>query len=197
MKLLAIGAFAVSLPWQALADDVTPPQVPPDIQVEAGNKAFLVGHASGTQNYICLPTATGGFAFTLFTPQATLLSDDDKQVTTHFFSPNPDPADKGAIRATWEHSRDGSTVWASVVKPSSDSNFVAKDAIPWVLLAKAGVQEGPTGGDTLTATSFVQRVNTHGGVAPPTGCSSLADVGAKAFVPYTADYFFYKDLSAN
>jgi len=31
-----------------------------------------------------------------------------------------------------------------------------------------------------------------GGLAPKTGCSSLTDVGNQAFVPYTADYFFYK-----
>ncbi len=56
----------------------------------------------------------------------------------------------------------------------------------------AGVQEGPTGGDTLTATSFIQRLSTSGGVAPSTGCARLEDVGAKAFIPYTADYFFYR-----
>jgi len=27
-------------------------------------------------------------------------------------------------------------------------------------------------------------------VAPATGCATAADVGAKVFVPYTADYFF-------
>jgi len=41
-------------------------------------------------------------------------------------------------------------------------------------------------------TTFVQRVNTEGGVAPATGCAQLADVGKKAFVPYKADYIFYK-----
>jgi Protein of unknown function (DUF3455) len=35
-------------------------------------------------------------------------------------------------------------------------------------------------------------LNTTGGLAPKTGCSSLTDVGNKAFVPYTADYFFYR-----
>lgn len=34
-------------------------------------------------------------------------------------------------------------------------------------------------------------LNTSGGVAPSTGCSQLANVGAKAFVPYKADYLFY------
>jgi hypothetical protein len=36
-------------------------------------------------------------------------------------------------------------------------------------------------------------VNTAGGVAPPTGCNGPTDIGNKAFVPYTADYFFYTD----
>jgi Protein of unknown function (DUF3455) len=57
-------------------------------------------------------------------------------------------------------------------------------------LDEVGVQKGPTGGDTLTKTTFVQRLNTTGGLAPSTGCSSLTDVGNQAFVPYTADYFF-------
>jgi hypothetical protein len=35
-------------------------------------------------------------------------------------------------------------------------------------------------------------VNTSGGVAPSTGCASATDVGKKALVPYTADYFFYR-----
>ncbi len=179
-------AFTVALPQPARANSVTPPRVPPELQVPAGNTAFLEGHGVGTQNYICLPTATG-FAFTLFTPEATLLSDDAEQITTHFFGPNP--AENGTIRVAWQHSRDTSTVWAKLFH---DPVTVAKDAIPWLVLETAGVQAGPTGGDTLTATTFIQRVNTRGGLAPSTGCSSLADVGAKAFIHYTADYFFYK-----
>lgn len=193
MTLFAIGAFALSLPRLANADDVTPPRVPTDIQVPAGNKAFLEGHGVGTQNYVCLP-AGSGVAFTLITPQATLLDDEGGQVTTHFFSPNP--FESGTIRATWQHSQDTSTVWALVIhSPSNDPSFVAQGAVPWLLLQKAGVQVGPTGGDTLTATSFIQRVNTSGGVAPSSGCDSPADIGRKAFVPYTADYFFYRDAT--
>jgi len=41
----------------------------------------------------------------------------------------------------------------------------------------------------LTATTFTQRLNTSGGVAPPEECTSLNDLGRQAFVPYTADYF--------
>lgn len=197
---LAVAA-TFSLPQPARARHVIPPAVPGDIQVPEGNKAFLVGHGVGTQNYICLPCPnpstparlcpdTSGFAWLLFTPEATLFTDQDKQLTTHFFSPNP--AEHGTIRATWQHSRDTSTVWGGQAISSTDPNFVAKDAIPWLLLPMAGVEEGPTGGDTLTATTFIQRVNTARGVAPTTGCSQLTDVGAKAFVPYTADYFFYE-----
>jgi hypothetical protein len=112
-------AFTVSLLQPAYADHVTPPPVPANIQVPAGNTAFLEGHAVGTQNYICLPCPNAstpptmvcpasGFAWILFTPQATLFNDADKQVTTHFFSPNPFEND--TVRATWQHSRDTSTV---------------------------------------------------------------------------------------
>jgi Protein of unknown function (DUF3455) len=53
-----------ALAWLAtsVALVVTPPAVPGNLQVEDGNKAFLIAHASGTQNYVCLPSATG-FAY--------------------------------------------------------------------------------------------------------------------------------------
>src|SRR2546421_8224889 len=76
-------AFAVALPQAAHADDITPPPVPGDIVVPAGNRPFLVGHGVGTQNYVCLPSSNG-VAFTLFTPEATLLSDDEDQINTRF-----------------------------------------------------------------------------------------------------------------
>jgi hypothetical protein len=190
-KLFAVVAIAVWRPQAAVADTITQPDVPPGLDVEVGNKPFLVGHAFGTQNYICLPSGAG-FAYSLFTPEATLFDDGAEQIITHFFSPNPDPSDNGTIRATWEDSRDSSRFFGAVVQASTDSRFVARGAIAWVLLSRAGVQAGPTGGDRLTKTTFVQRVNTAGGVAPSTGCASAADVGRKAFVPYTADYVFYK-----
>jgi hypothetical protein len=64
-------AFAVASPRRAYADDVTPPAVPTNIKVPAGNEAFLVGHAVGTQNYVWLSSGPG-VAFMLFTPEATL-----------------------------------------------------------------------------------------------------------------------------
>jgi len=95
-------------------------------------------------------------------------------------------------RATWQHSLDTSTVWAMAVASSSNTAFVAPGAIPWLRLEVVGAQDGPTG-DQLSATTFIQRLNTSGGVAPSTGCALSTDVGKKALVPYEADYFFYRD----
>src|SRR5262249_36262476 len=155
-----------------------------------------VGHAIGTQNYVCLPSGSG-FAYSLFTPEATLFKDLEleRQVVTHFFSPNPDE-NFTAIRATWQDSRDSSSFWGAataVATFTSDPNFVAPDAIAWVKLARAGVRPGLGGGDNLSKATFVQRINTAGGLAPSTGCALPTDVGNKAFVPYTADYLFYFD----
>jgi hypothetical protein len=189
--LLIMGAIAlavaltVALPESARADDVTPPRVPSDIEVPAGNTAFLQGHAVGTQNYICLPTG-----WTFVGPQATLFDDLSGQVTTHFLSPNPD--ENGTPRATWQHSQDTSTVWAVAIASYSNPGFVARGDIPLLLLRVVGAQDGPTGGQMLTATTFIHRLNTSGGVAPSTGCTTPSDVGKRAFVPYTADYFFYR-----
>ena len=99
----------------------------------------------------------------------------------------------GPIRVTWQDSRDTSTVWARL----TGSAMVSPNAIPWLRLQMTGVQVGPTGGGTLAVTTFIQRLNTVGGLAPATGCDIPTDVGRKAFVPYTADYFFYRATTGN
>ena len=187
------ATLTFSLPRPARAEHVTPPAVPDKIQVPAGSKAFLVGHGVGTQNYICLPSGSG-FKFVLFTPQATLFGDNDKQVITHYFSPNP--IEDGTIRATWQDSHDTSTVWAfatpaTTATNSTDPDFVKPDAVAWLKLTVVGSQSGPIGSNELGPTTFIQRVNTSGGLAPAEDCVSSMDVGKQAFVPYTADYFFY------
>ena len=187
---LLVLSLICALPQAAQAQTVTPPIVPPgfDLEVDAPNHAFLLGHAFGTQNYECQPVdSLGRVAWTLFTPQATLFNDQNEQLITHFNSPNPDEAP--VVRATWEDSADTSMVWARAVAVAT----VDPNAIPWVKLVKVGARVGPTGGKTLSDTTFVQRVNTRGGLAPSTGCDHLPDVGKRAFMPYTADYFFYKE----
>jgi hypothetical protein len=144
--MLAAG-FVSMLPQQTYAQRETPPPVPDLIEVPAGHRLFMAGHAYGTQNYICLPSGAG-FTWTLFGPQATLFHNDARQMMTHFLSPNPDEA--GTPRATWQHSVDSSAVWARMFAMSSDSAFVAPDAIPWLLLEVVGAEGGPRGAASWT-----------------------------------------------
>jgi hypothetical protein len=191
--LIALGlSFALGpLTGVARAGEISPPAVPESIQVPESNVAFLRGHAVGTQNYVCLPSPTiGKVAWTLFTPQATLFDDEGEPIATHFFSPNP--IESGMVRAAWEHSGDTSIVWARATASSSDPSFVASGAIPWLRLAITGARAGATGGDTLSGSTFIHRVNTTGGVAPSTRCRLPKDIGNRAYVPYTADYVFYR-----
>lgn len=176
------------------------PAVPANLEVPAGHVAYLVGHAIGTQNYICLPCPTAsptctasGFVWTFFGPQATLFDDDDEQIMTHFLSENPD--ERGTRRATWQDSRDTSAIWAfaPAANQSSDPAFVAPGSIPWLRLQVVGAESGPTGGNRLGRTTFIQRLNTAGGIAPAASeCASAGDVGRPSLVPYEADYFFYR-----
>jgi Protein of unknown function (DUF3455) len=190
LRIACVAALAAAftvLPLPLVhATDPEPPSMPTTLQVPEGHKAFLERHAVGTQNYICLPASTG-VAWTFVGPQATLFNDDERQIITHFLSPNPDESD--TARATWQHSRDTSTVWAMAVASSSDPDFAASGAIPWLLLQIVGAEPGPMDGQRLTRTKFIQRLSTSGGVAPSIGCT---EVGQRAFVPYTADYVFYK-----
>ena len=188
------AAFISMLPQQIHAQRETPPPVPNLIQVPAGQRPFLAGHAIGTQNYICLASGTG-FAWTFFGPQATLFHNEARQVITHFLSANPD--ETGTLRATWQHSVDTSAVWARAMATYAEPDFVAPGAIPWLLLLVVGDEVGPTGGRTLTPATYIHRLNTAGGIAPATGCSLAADVGKRAFVPYEADYFFYREQRRN
>ncbi|HKQ16621.1 MAG TPA: DUF3455 domain-containing protein [Steroidobacteraceae bacterium] len=183
------AVLAVTAPFAALATHIDPPQVPNTLAVPAGSKAFLIGHAVGTQNYICLPDGAAA-KWVLFGPQATVFDDDGKQIMTHFLSPNP--AESGTPRATWQHSDRTSSVWAMKIAESDDARYVEPGAIKWFLLQVKGTEAGTREHDRLTQTTVVQRVNTSGGVAPANECAVSADVGKTKFVPYTADYVFYK-----
>ena len=54
--LAAVAAtFAVARPQAAYADDeIVVPDVPVKLEVPAGHKVFLEGHAIGTQDYVCV-----------------------------------------------------------------------------------------------------------------------------------------------
>jgi hypothetical protein len=185
----AIALVVIAWLGQPARAAIPAPQVPGDIRVPEGNVLFLATEAVGTQNYICLPSGSG-FAWTFVGPQATLFNAREAQITTHFLSPNPDEG--GTPRATWQSSLDTSAVWAQAIVSSTDPNFVEPGAIPWLLLQVVGSQAGPNGGLLLTRTTYIQRVNTSGGVMPPTGCAEAADTGRRAFVPYGANYLFWR-----
>jgi Protein of unknown function (DUF3455) len=143
--------------------------VPEAIDVPAGNKRFLVGHAVGVQIYSC--TATG---WSFVAPRATLYDDHGKLLTTHFAGP------------TWQ-AKDGSKVVGRRVAGVN----VDPTAIDWLLLAAASTEAGPDG-DRLAHTTFIQRTNTTGGLAPAAPSCNAGTLGSTAEVPYTADYHFFK-----
>jgi len=172
-------------------DRVPAPSVPADIAVPAGFRPFLMGHAIGTQNYICAPAATSsGTEWLPIGPQATVFDDDAAQILTHYQSRNP--FEGNAIAVTWQHSRDTSTVWAKKIAGSSDPVYVPSTAIEWLLLAVTGAQFGPHGGDRLTGTRYIQRVNTVGGLKPPASECGVGALNTRRLVTYQADYYFYR-----
>ena len=188
----------------AAAQTVTPPPTPIDIAVPVGNTPFLVGHARGSQGYICLPSSNGGTSWTVnpARPEATLFTNvfgEDVQIITHFASfvtnPNPltapNPLPLGG-NATWQSSLDSSKVWAVAtghINAGSDpASCPHSGSIQCLLLQSIGNQKGPTGGRLLNKVTFVQRLNTNGGSAPTTACS----VGQTQLQFYTADYYFYR-----
>jgi len=183
-----IITLTLAAPVAVASAQVIAPVVPGNLEAPSG-QPFLIAHADGTQGYTCV-VSPGGFAWSFFGPQATLFNDGDQQVTTHYLSANPDEG--GALRATWRHSADTSTVWAGAIANSADPAFVTPGAIPWLLLRVVGTEDGPTGGATLSGAIYIQRVNTAGGAAPAAGCKTAQDVGKRALVPYTADYVFHR-----
>jgi hypothetical protein len=154
---------------------LAPPTVPPAIRVPGGHVPFLLGHAAGKQNYACQPSSTAptGYAWTLVAPAAEHFDDHGVRIMTHFAG------------LTWQ-ANDGSAVVGARVEGVT----VSTSAIPWLLLRATSTTPGPGGGH-LTATTYIQRVNTAGGLPPTSGCGATT-VGARADVPYTSDYYFYK-----
>jgi hypothetical protein len=199
--VLVLGC-ALGTVTNAAAQKIASPKTPEAITPAAGNTAFLVGHAFGTQGYTCLPTSDGGTAWNANArPEATLFTDffgQPVQIITHFTSidenPNdlaPKPVPLGG-NATWQSSFDTSKVWAqkvgSIEAGSDPVSCPNTGAIACLLLQSIGNKEGPTGGNLLARVTFVQRLNTKGGSAPTTACS----VGQTQLQPYTADYYLFR-----
>ncbi|MCS7483671.1 DUF3455 domain-containing protein [Umezawaea endophytica] len=136
------------------------------LKVPEGNKLVGEYEASGVQAYTC---AAG--TWKLLEPAAVLVDKDSKPVMLHSRGP------------VWVSTVDGSAVEAGAV---DGAKVDRQGAIPELLLkAKAVRGDGLLGGVT-----YVQRLNTEGGVAPTGACQANAQVS----VPYTALYAFYESV---
>jgi Protein of unknown function (DUF3455) len=138
---------------------------PSPIKVPAGNEQFLSGHANGVQIYAC-----GATGWTFVAPRANLYDHRGRLIATHFAGP------------TWQ-ATDGSKVVGKLVTPAPSDGT----AIPWLLLSAASTTPG-----TFAETTFIQRVNTTGGLAPAATTCTATTIGTQREVPYTADYRFWK-----
>jgi hypothetical protein len=183
-SLLVLGASRAAMAGPGLPAEFTP----------AGHEPFLRTRAVGTQNYACVaPGTTTPWKF--LGPQATLYytlaGNFVQQIATHVLSSNPE--EPGVLRATWQQSFDTSRVWAKAIVTVDDPQIVAPGAIPWLLLEVVGRQRGPMGGSSFAQTTYIQRVETAGGVAPAlSACATSTDFGKLVFVPYETDYVFFR-----
>jgi hypothetical protein len=144
--------------------------VPELISVPAGNTLLVTLRAKGAQIYTCTSGKDSGpYAWTLKAPQAELFDGTGSSVGKHGAGPS------------WEWNN-GAQVLGEVLQklPPKGPN------IPWVLLkVKSSKLVSPYG-----AVTFIQRLDTVGGVAPAEGCDE-AHVGAELSVAYTANYAFW------
>jgi hypothetical protein len=168
MRILPIALLVTLLGAASAHASVKPPTVPTDLQPPAGHTVFALGHAAGVQIYRC-----NGSAWALTGPRANLYDKNGNPKWTHSAGP------------TWQH-KDGSTVVGQLYAPPVP---ITAGAIPWLLLRAASTAPGADG-DKMVKTTFIQRVNTTGGLAP--AASTCTTAGATAEVPYTADYYFWK-----
>ena len=145
--------------------------LPEPVRVPAGNTMKLWTVGIGEITYACREKADapGSYAWAFVAPVATLFDKNQKAVGKYYGGP------------TWE-AADGSRITGKQqgVAPGGDGNIAFQ-------LVKAAPAEGM---GAMKGVSFVQRVNTKGGVAPTAACDK-SSVGAEQQVRYQADYVFY------
>jgi len=167
--LLSITGFTQALTPATFAyDQYDTPELPPacgTIQVEDGNRVAYRAFAVGVQRY-----RWDGTAWVFVEPVATLYKDADytNKDGVHYAGP------------TWLANSGGKVVATKVNQCTPDAT-----SIPWLLL-KATSNQGP---GLFGAVTFIQRINTKGGVAP---IAPGTQIGALADVPYTTEYYFYR-----
>ncbi len=150
-----------------------PPNVPPQLAVPAGNQVTFAAPAKGVQIYACAPDASGAPAWTLHAPRAELLDDTGNQVGVHFGG-----VDKGLPAGPYWQANDGSRVHGA--NPVSVAN---PGSIALLRLEAADT----SGAGIFSKVTFIQRLDTTGGVSPAGACRACDTQE----VAYTAKYYFY------
>jgi len=159
--LIAAALSVLTLPAQQTVSPIDPP---------AGARTVLQTKGDGVQIYVC-SSANDAFKWTLKAPDAKLIDASGKIVGSHFAGP------------AWKL-LDGSQVQGKLMaaRPAPEA-----DSVAWLLLrAKADTATG-----SLAGVAFIGRTETHGGVAPQSGCQASTDAGKTVRVHYTATYTFY------
>ena len=135
------------------------------LQVPAGNGLAFRVYAMGVQIY-----KWNGVTWAFVEPAATLFADAryHGEVGIHYVGP------------TWESNSGSKVVGTRVAGCTPDST-----AIPWLRLQTVST-DGP---GIFSSVTFIQRVNTTGGLAPTAAGLSIGEVKE---VPYTAEYYFYR-----
>ena len=150
----------------------TLPKAPPELAVPAGSRLVLKARGKGVQIYACTakPDDAKAFEWKLKAPEADLFDDQGQKVARHFAGP------------TWQ-ATDGSSVVGNLLQKLDAPD---PQAIPWLMLA-AKETKGP---GLFEQVAHVQRLDTSGGKAQPSGCDS-AHAAAEQRAPYEATYYFY------
>jgi hypothetical protein len=161
LGVVAGGAASTAAPPQA-AMDVSDARVAPSVQVPSGNKLVAKFYAKGVQTYTC---TTG--AWKLLEPAATLADRLGRAVALHTRGP------------IWVSTVDGSAVEAA---PVDGARNEVPGAVPELLLKAKSTR----GSGVFAGISYVQRLQTKGGLAPSGGCTE----GAQTSVHYEALYTF-------
>jgi hypothetical protein len=167
-----IAAALLCCSFAATAASMAPPDVPQAVAVPNGHSPAMTLKGVGQLTYECRVKAGADSAheWVFVAPDAVLQDTNGKRVGKYYGGP------------TWEHNEGGKITGKQLaVAPGTPG------AIPLQL-----VQAAPaTGSGPFNGVTYIQRVNTMGGVAPKATCDA-SSAGNRQTVGYSADYVFYK-----
>ena len=158
-RVAAVMAICVASTATFAASSIDPPQA----------ERVVTTTASGVQVYSCEYDAQHQLGWVFKNPQATLYDTSGQALIRHSAGPS------------WE-ADDGSRIVGHVIAQTPSETAAS---VPQLLLETRSTAAS----GMLSAIRFVQRVNTVGGVMPPSPCSTEHQLGSS---PYIANYIFYK-----